>query len=45
MALLSPFLTNMLDRGLDTRKAPETLLELNRYVLEFLDEYVSESTK
>lgn len=45
MALLSPFLTDMLDRGLDTRKAPETLLELNRYVLEFLDEYVGERTK
>ena len=44
MALLSPILTNMLDRGADTRKAPETLLELNRYVLEFLDEFVSAST-
>jgi len=44
MALLSPILTNMLDLGRDTRKAPETLLELNRYVLDFLDEYVSERT-
>ncbi len=45
MALLSPFLTNMLDRGADTRKAPETLLELNGHVLEFLDKYVSAGTR
>ncbi len=39
MALVSPVLTNLIDGRLNTRKAPETLLELNAYVLEFLGEY------
>jgi len=39
MILLTPILTNMFDQGLDTRPASETLLELNGYVLNFLEQY------
>ena len=39
MALTSPFFTNMIDGGLNSRKAPETLLEINDIVLDFLGEY------
>lgn len=39
MILLTPILTNMFDGGLDTRPASETLLELNGYVLNFLEQY------
>jgi hypothetical protein len=39
MALLSPIITNLIDSGADKRQAPETLLELNGYVIEFLDNY------
>lgn len=39
MSLLSPILTNWVDGGLNTRKAPETLLELNGIVLAFLEIY------
>lgn len=37
MALVSPFVTNKIDGGLDKRKATETLLELNNIVLDFLE--------
>ncbi|MGX7078006.1 hypothetical protein [Globicatella sanguinis] len=37
IALVSPILTNAIDDGLNQRKAPETLLELNEFVLEFLE--------
>ncbi|NLD49719.1 MAG: prolyl oligopeptidase family serine peptidase [Clostridiaceae bacterium] len=39
MILVTPVLTNLLDGGLNTRHAPETLLELNGYVLDFLSTY------
>lgn len=39
MVLVSPIITNMIDMGLDIRHAPETLPELNGYVLEFLEEF------
>lgn len=39
MALVSPIITNWIDGNLNKRQAPETLLELNGYVLEFLGEY------
>lgn len=39
MILVSPVLTNLMDGGLDKRYPPETLLELNGYVMEFLDKY------
>ncbi len=39
MALVSPILTNWFDQGLNTRHAPETLLEINGYVIDFLDQY------
>lgn len=39
MALVSPILTNLIDAGPNTRKAPETLLEINAYVLDFLEDY------
>lgn len=39
MVLISPILTNMFDGGLDKRHAPKTLLELNEYVLKFLEKY------
>lgn len=39
MILVTPVLTNLIDGGLNTRHAPETLLELNGYVIEFLNEY------
>lgn len=39
MSLVSPIITNWIDGGLNKRKAPETLFELNRYVREFLEVY------
>jgi hypothetical protein len=39
MSLATPILTYLLDGGLNTRPAPEALLELNGYVLEFLNAY------
>lgn len=39
MALVSPMITNLIDGGLNKRRAPETLLEINAHVLEFLDKY------
>jgi predicted alpha/beta hydrolase family esterase len=39
MVLVSPIITNMIDLGVNTRQPPETLLELNEYVLNFLEEY------
>ncbi|NLD87818.1 MAG: hypothetical protein GX633_06120 [Clostridiales bacterium] len=39
MTLVSPLITNLLDRGLNKRHPPETMFELNRYVLDFLAEY------
>lgn len=39
LALVSPALTNWLDSGLDTRRPPETLVELNGYVVDFLATY------
>ncbi len=39
MALVSPIITNIIDGGLNKRQAPETLLEINDYVLEFLKDY------
>ncbi|NLL92230.1 MAG: hypothetical protein GX222_07445 [Ruminococcaceae bacterium] len=39
MILISPIITNMIDLGVNTRQPLETLLELNEYVLNFLDEY------
>lgn len=39
MALVSPIITNLIDNGLNKRQAPETLLELNGYVLKFLEKY------
>ncbi len=36
MSLVSPLLTNKIDGGLDKRKAPEPLLEINQMVLDFL---------
>jgi len=39
MILLTPVLTNMFDGGLDTRPSSETLVELNGYVLNFLEQY------
>ncbi len=39
MVLISPIITNWIDGGLNTRGAPETLLEINQHVLEFLDTF------
>jgi hypothetical protein len=39
MALVSPMITNAIDGGLNKRHAPETLLEINTHVLEFLNKY------
>lgn len=39
MSLATPILTYLLDGGLNTRPAPDALLELNGYVLEFLNAY------
>lgn len=39
MALVSPIITNLIDGGLNKRQAPETLLEMNEHVLEFLNKY------
>lgn len=39
MALVSPIITNIIDGGLNKRQAPETLLEINDYVLDFLKDY------
>lgn len=39
MALVSPIITNRIDGNLNKRKAPETLLEINRFVVEFLEVY------
>ncbi|MGI6072262.1 MAG: alpha/beta hydrolase family protein [Lachnospiraceae bacterium] len=39
MSLVSPIITNLIDRGLNKRNPSETLLELNGYVLKFLDKY------
>jgi dienelactone hydrolase len=39
MSLATPVITYLMDSGLDTRPAPEALLELNGYVLEFLNTY------
>ncbi len=39
MALASPIITNWIDGGLNKRQSPETLLELNNYVLDFLNQY------
>ncbi len=37
MSLISPIITNLIDGGLNTRQAPETLIELNKIVLEYLE--------
>lgn len=39
LVLVTPVITNLIDGGLNKRNPPETLLELNGYVLRFLDEY------
>lgn len=39
MALVSPVITNAIDGGLNKHHAPETLLEINTHVLEFLNKY------
>lgn len=39
MALATPMITNFIDGGLNKRRAPETLLEINGHVVEFLDKY------
>lgn len=39
MPLVSPLITDLIDSGLNKRHPPETMFELNRYVLEFLAEY------
>ena len=39
MSLATPVITNLIDLGHNKRKAPETLLEINEYVLDFLEEY------
>jgi hypothetical protein len=36
MRLVTPVITYLMDGGLDTRPAAETLSELNEYVLDFL---------
>lgn len=40
MARISPNITNAIDLGCNTRFPPETLLEINDYVLDFLEGYV-----
>ena len=35
MSLATPVITNLIDLGHNKRKAPETLLEINEYVLDF----------
>lgn len=36
MSLISPILTNTIDRGLDKTKASKALVEINKIVLDFL---------
>ncbi len=36
MSLISPILTNTIDRGLDNTKASKALVEINKIVLDFL---------
>lgn len=37
LSRISPILTDQIDGGLDKRKAPQTLLEINRMVIEYLE--------
>ncbi|MDO5014963.1 MAG: hypothetical protein Q4E28_03310 [Clostridia bacterium] len=37
MSLASPFLTNLIDGGLDKKKGEEALVEINKAVVDFLD--------
>lgn len=39
MALATPMITNMVDGGLNTREASDTLLEINEVVVDFLKTY------